>query len=144
MRNGSIGSLGKHLFERPLDALDRFAHDVNLIVEVASIVRIGDYLKGVADVVIHKLNRPEPLNQRTAAALFVKEDQQPDQERNQQIIESYCSRIQSCMLEDPVKEPAQGIDEETSEKAGEQCPRAGGRFRVHGIRIRELIVWPEG
>jgi len=119
MRNGSIPSHGKHLFERPLDALDRFAHDVNLIVEVASIVRIGDYLKGVADVMIHKLNRPEPLNQRTTAALFVKENQQANQERNQQIIDGYCSRIQSCMLENSVKEPAQGVDEETSEKAGE-------------------------
>ena len=107
MRNRSISSRRQHFFESPLDALDGFAHDMNLIVEIVGIVRIGDCLKGIADVVIHKLDGPEPLNERTAAALLVKENQQSNSNCDQQIVDGYDSRIQSCMLEDAIKQPAE-------------------------------------
>jgi hypothetical protein len=68
---------------------------VDLIVEVAGIVRVLDYLKGIPDVVIHKLDGPEPLNERAAAALLIKENQQANSNCDQQIVDRYCSGVES-------------------------------------------------
>jgi len=79
-------SVGQHLVQSPFDSRHRLADCLYLLLLVRHIVRVRNDLKRIAEMMIHQFYGAQLLDHGAPATLFIKQDQQPEENGDPQIV----------------------------------------------------------